>query len=80
MITSCCNKLNNIHNTIDMTPADASHHPDQVKYSISFKNVKSKSIPGFTQLKFGEFVRNTDKRYISLNEYTSNWKEEIFKS
>ena len=63
-----------------MTPVDASHHLDQVKYSISFKNVKSKSKPGFTQLKFGDFVRNTDKHYISPNVYTSNWKAEILKA
>ena len=31
---------NNIHSTINMTPADASNNPDNVKYSFIYRNTK----------------------------------------
>ena len=46
---------NNIHSTIDMTPADASNYPDKGKYYVS----STKATP---KLKVGDFVRNADKR------------------
>ena len=63
---------NNIHSTINMTPVDASNNPDKVKYTFSFKNIKPK-------LKFGDYVRNVDKRNIFSKGYTSNWNRELFK-
>ena len=68
---------NNIHSTISMTPVDASN-PDKVKYTFSFKNIKGK--PGYAQskLKFGDYVRNVDKRNIFSKGYTSNWNRELF--
>ena len=63
---------NNIHSTINMTPVDASYNPDKVKYTFSFKNIKPK-------LKFGDSVRNADKRNIFSKGYTSNWNRELFK-
>ena len=63
---------NNIHSTINITPVDASNNPDKVKYTFSFKNIKSK-------LKVGDYVRNADKRNIFSKGYTSNWNRELFK-
>ena len=55
-----------------MTPVDASNNPDKVKYTISFKNIK-------TKFKAGDYVRNADKRNIFSKDYTSNWNKELFK-
>ena len=63
---------NNIHSTINMTPVDASNNPEKVKYTFSFKNIKS-------ELNFGDYVRNVDKRNIFSKGYTSNWNRELFK-
>ena len=62
-----------------MTPVDASNNPDKVKYTFSFKNIKSK--PGYAQpkLKVGDYVRNADKRNIFSKGYTSNFNRELFK-
>ena len=62
----------NIHSTINMTPVDDSNNLDEVKYSFNFKNNKPK-------LKFGDYVRNADKRNIFSKGYTSNWNRELFK-
>ena len=43
------------HKTINLTSVGASNNPDKVRYSFSFKNIKSK-------LKFGDYVSNADKR------------------
>ena len=63
---------NNVHSTIHMTPIDASNNPDKVKYYV-------KSTKATPNLKFGEYVRNADKRNIFSKEYTSNWNRELFK-
>ena len=63
---------NNIHSTIKMTPVDSSNNPDKVKYTFSFKNIKSK-------LNVGDYVRNVDKHNIFSKGYTSNWNRELFK-
>ena len=63
---------NNIHSTINMTPVDASNNPDEVKYSFIYMNIKPK-------LKFGDYVRNADKRNIFSKGYTSNWNRKLFK-
>ena len=63
---------NNNHSTINMTPVDASNHPDKVRYSFNFKNIKPK-------LKVVDFVRIADKRNIFSKGYTSSWNRELFK-
>ena len=35
---------NNIHSTINMTPAEASNYPDKVRYSFYFKNLNLKLV------------------------------------
>ena len=62
----------NIHSTINMTPVDASNSPENVRYSLNFKNIKPKP-------KVGENIRNADKRYIFSKGCNSNWKRELFK-
>ena len=63
---------NNIHSSINRTPVNASNNPDNVTYSINFKNIKPKP-------KVGDYVRNADKRNIFSKGYTSNWNREWFK-
>ena len=63
---------NNIHSTINMTPVDASNNPDKFKYYVK----STKATPKF---KFGNYVRNADKRNIFSKGYTSNWNRELFK-
>ena len=63
---------NNNHSTINMTPVDDSNNLDEVRYSFNFKNNKPK-------LKFGDYVRNADKRNNFSKGYTSNWNRELFK-
>ena len=63
---------NNIHSTINMTPVDASNHPDKVKYYVN----STKATPKF---KVGDYVRNAYKRNIFSKGYTSNWNRELFK-
>ena len=63
---------NNIHSTTNMTPVDASNNPDKIKYSFNFKKTKPK-------MKVGDYISNADKRNISSEGYTSNWKRELFK-
>ena len=63
---------NNIHSTINMTPVDASNNPDKVIYYV-------KSTKATPKLKFGDYVRNADKRNIFSKGYTSNWNRELFK-
>ena len=65
-----CN--NNIHSTINMTPADASSNPDNVKYAFSFKNIKP-------ILKVGDYVRIADRRNIFTEASTSNWNKDLIK-
>ena len=55
-----------------MTPVDASNNPDNVEYTFSFKNIK-------TKLKVGDYIRNAEKRNIFSKGYTSNWNRELFK-
>ena len=62
---------NNIHSTINMTPADAYNNPDNVKYYVN----STKAAP---KLKVGDYVRNADKRNIFSKGYTSNWKRALF--
>ena len=64
---------NEVHSTINMTPLDASNNPDKVRY-IKSTSTKIKPKP-----KFGNFVRNADKRNIFFKGYTSNWNRELFK-
>ena len=61
---------NNIHSKINMTPVDASNNPDKIKYSFIYRNIKPK-------LKVGDYVRNSDKRFIFSKGYTSNWNREL---
>ena len=63
---------NNIHSTINMTPVDASNNPDKVKYYVK----STKASPKF---KFGDYVRNADKRNIFSKGYNCNWNRELFK-
>ena len=64
---------NNIkHPTINMTLVDASNNPDKVKYYLKSFKIKPK-------LKFGDNVRNANKRNIYSKGYTSNWNRELFK-
>ena len=63
---------NNIHSTINMTPVDASNNSDKVKYYVK----STKATPKF---KFGDHVRNADKRNIFSKGYTSDWNRELFK-
>ena len=63
---------NNIHSTINMTTVDASNNPDKVRYYVK----SAKTTP---KLKFGDCVRNADKRNIFSKGYTSNWNRELFK-
>ena len=60
----------NKHTTKNLTPIDASNHPEKVRYSISFKKIKP-------TLKAVDYVRNADKRNIFSKRYTSNWNREL---
>ena len=55
-----------------MTPVDDSNNPDIVRYYV-------KSAKATPKLKFGDYVRNADKRNIFSEGYTSNWNRELFK-
>ena len=55
-----------------MTPVDASNHPEKVRYSFSFKNIKPR-------LNVGVYVRKADKRNFFFEGYLANWNRELFK-
>ena len=62
-----------------MTPVDASNNPDKVKYYINETDSQIKSTKATPNFKFGDYVRNADKRNIFSKGYTSNWNRELFK-
>ena len=69
----------NIPSTINMTPVEASNNPDNVKYNISETASQIKSTKATPKFKFGDYVRNADKRNIFSKGYTSNGNRELFK-
>ena len=46
--------INNIHLTINMSPVNASNHPEKVNYIITSSNSKLKGKSGYAQLKAGD--------------------------
>ena len=61
-----------------MTPFDASNNLDKVKYYVKSTKATPQGKPGYAQLKFGDYVRNADKRNILSKVYTSNWNRKLF--
>ena len=59
------------HTPKNMTPVDASNHPEKVRCSFSFTVIKPR-------LNLGDYVRKTDKRNIFFEGYKSNWNRELF--